>query len=51
MKTYRLNANLRGFTVGRVYTQITENVMNVSLRDDDGEVQYVAKTFLIEVMG
>ncbi|AUR95695.1 hypothetical protein NVP1210O_73 [Vibrio phage 1.210.O._10N.222.52.C2] len=50
MKKYQVTANIKGFTAGRVYTQITENTFNVSMKDDSGHVQYVDKKFLSEVM-
>lgn len=49
IKMWRLNTALRGFTVGRVYKALAENNFNVALRNDNGDVQYVDKKYLVEV--
>ena len=47
---WRINASLRGFTVGKIYKQFAQNSFNVALRNDDGDVEYVDKKFLVEVV-
>lgn len=47
---WRVNTALRGFTVGKVYKQFSQNSFNVALKNDDGNVEYVDKRFLCEVI-
>lgn len=47
---WRVNTALRGFTVGKIYKQLAQNGFNVALKNDDGNVEYVDKKFLVEVV-
>ena len=47
---WRVNTALRGFTVGKIYKQFSQNSFNVALKNDDGDVEYVDKKFLCEVI-
>lgn len=47
---WRINTALRGFTVGKIYEALSVNNFNVALKNDDGDVQYVEKRFLVEVV-
>lgn len=47
---WRVNTSLRGFTVGKIYKQFAQNSFNVALKNDDGNVEYVDKKFLVEVV-
>ncbi|AHK11780.1 hypothetical protein S144_66 [Shewanella sp. phage 1/44] len=47
---WRLTTAIRGFTVGKVYNTFSENSFNVALKSDDGEILYVPKTHLDEVV-
>lgn len=47
---WRVNTALLGFTVGKVYKQFAQNNFNVALKNDDGNVEYVDKKFLAEVV-
>lgn len=47
---WRVNTALRGFTVGKIYKQLAQNGFNVALKDDEGNVEYVDKKFLVEVV-
>lgn len=47
---WRVNTALRGFTVGKTYKQFSQNSFNVALKNDDGNVEYVDKMFLVEVV-
>ena len=47
---WRINTALRGFTVGKVCQTLSVNNFNVALRNDYGDVQYVEKRFLVEVV-
>lgn len=47
---WRINTALRGFTVGRIYKQFAQNGFNIALKNDDGNVEYVDKKFLCEVI-
>lgn len=49
MTKWRLNTNLKGFTVGKVYDEHASNSFNVALKNDDGDIEYVQKRFLDEV--
>lgn len=48
--TWRVNTALRGFMVGKIYKQFAQNSFNVALKNDDGNVKYVDKKFLVEVV-
>ena len=50
VKVWRINTALRGFTVGKIYKQFAQNSFNVALKNDDGDVEYVDKKFLVEVV-
>lgn len=47
---WRVNTALRGFTVGKIYKQFSQNSFNVALKNDNGDVEYVDKKFLAEVV-
>lgn len=47
---WRVSTALRGFTVGKIYKQFAQNSFNVALKNDDGNVEYVDKKFLVEVV-
>jgi hypothetical protein len=44
---WRISTDLRGFTVGKIYEALSVNNFNVELKNDDGDVQYVEKRFLV----
>lgn len=47
---WRINTALRRFTVGKIYKQFAQNSFNVALKNDNGNVEYVDKKFLVEVV-
>lgn len=47
---WRVNTSLRGFTVGKIYKEFAQNSFNVALKNDEGNVEYVDKKFLAEVV-
>lgn len=47
---WQINTALRGFTVGKIYKQFAHNNFNIALKNDDGDVEYVDKKLLCEVI-